>query len=161
MARRVFFSFHFDGDIWRANQVRNCNVVHGCDRAGFYDHSEYIEAKRRGDDGIRRMIIRHLEGTSVTVVLIGERTASRRWVKYEVAQSIARGNGLLGIYVDHLKDQYGRASWGILEPDAPSVPWSVDFPCYRWDGNVDRFRRAIEEAGQRADRIRGANRVAR
>jgi hypothetical protein len=27
MARRVFFSFHYDNDVWRANQVRNANVV--------------------------------------------------------------------------------------------------------------------------------------
>ena len=29
MARRVFFSFHFENDIWRVNQVRNANVVAG------------------------------------------------------------------------------------------------------------------------------------
>lgn len=34
MARRVFFSFHYDGDVWRANQVRNANVVAGADVAG-------------------------------------------------------------------------------------------------------------------------------
>ena len=48
MARRVFFSFHYDRDIWRANQVRNCNVVAGTDVAGFFDHSEYEEAKKKG-----------------------------------------------------------------------------------------------------------------
>jgi hypothetical protein len=47
MARRVFFSFHYDRDIWRANQVRNCNVVAGVDVAGFFDHSEYQEAKKK------------------------------------------------------------------------------------------------------------------
>ncbi len=46
MARRVYFAFHFERDIFRANQVRNSNVVAGPDRAGFYDHSEYEEAKR-------------------------------------------------------------------------------------------------------------------
>jgi len=40
MARRVFFSFKYKGDIWRANQVRNANVVAGADVAGFFDHSE-------------------------------------------------------------------------------------------------------------------------
>ena len=80
MARRVFFSFHYDNDIWRANQVRMANVVAGPDRAGFFDHSEYDEAKKQGAEGIRRMINRHLKNTSVTVVLIGRETASRPWV---------------------------------------------------------------------------------
>ena len=88
MARRVFFSFHFDNDIWRANQVRNANVVAGADVAGFFDHSEYQDAKKTGNEGIKRMILKHLGNTSVTVVLIGSETASRPWVKYEIEQSI-------------------------------------------------------------------------
>lgn len=27
MARRVFFSFHFDNDFWRVQQVRNINAL--------------------------------------------------------------------------------------------------------------------------------------
>ncbi len=27
MARRVFFSFHFDGDFWRTQQVRNMGTL--------------------------------------------------------------------------------------------------------------------------------------
>ena len=105
MARRAFFSFHYDRDVWRANQVRKSNVVAGTDTAGFFDHSEYLEAKKTGDEGIRRMILRHLNNTTVTVVLIGTNTAYRPWVKYEIEQSIARKNGLLGIHIHHLKDQ--------------------------------------------------------
>src|SRR3989344_7126564 len=92
MARRTFFSFHFDRDVWRANQVRNSNVVAGADTAGFFDHSEYEEAKKAGADGIRRMILKHLKNTSVTVVLIGSETADRPWIQYEIDQSIAVAN---------------------------------------------------------------------
>src|SRR5213594_3556577 len=104
MARRVFFSFHYDRDIWRANQVRNANVVAGSDVAGFFDHSEYEEAKKQGNEGIRRMILKHLRDTTVTVVLIGTHTAERPWVKYEIEESVGRKNGFLGIYIHHLKD---------------------------------------------------------
>ena len=83
MARRVFFSFHFDGDIWRANQVRNSNVVAGTDVAGFFDHSEYEDAQKTGSVGIRRMILKHLKDTTVTIVLIGAKTSERPWVKRE------------------------------------------------------------------------------
>src|SRR5207249_4057700 len=110
MARRVFFSFHYDRDIWRANQVRMANVVAGPDVAGFFDHSEYEEAKKAGADGIRKMILNHLRNTTVTVVLIGTQTASRPWVGYEIEQSALRNNGFLGVHIHHLKDQNGQAS---------------------------------------------------
>lgn len=152
MARRTFFSFHFDNDIWRANQVRNCNVVAGCDTAGFFDHSEYEEGKKKGGDGIKRMIDRHLRSTSVTVVLIGKQTAYRPWVKYEIAKSVEQNNGLLGIRIHHLKNQYGEiAIWPGPTPVAPS---EVSFPVYDWDGDLDRFRKAIEAAGKRSDALR-------
>lgn len=152
MARRVFFSFHYKGDAWRANQVRNSNVVAGTDVAGFFDHSEYEEAKKKGADAIRQMILRHLNNTTVTVVLIGTNTAERPWVKYEIEQSAARKNGFLGIYIHHLKDPNHPPS---ARGNKPSVPPGVDFPCYDWDGDLDRFRKAIEEAGKRSDTIRG------
>lgn len=108
MARRVFFSFHYERDIWRANVVRNSWVTQD-DReaAGFWDASLWEEAKRRGEDAIRRMIDRGLENTSVTAVLIGAETADREWVRYEITKSYERGNGLLGVYIHGIKDRNG------------------------------------------------------
>lgn len=152
MARRVFFSFHYTNDVWRANQVRNCNVVAGTDIAGFFDHSEYEAAKKKGHDAIERMIMQNLEGTSVTVVLIGKETASRPWVNFEIEQSIERKNALLGIYIHHLKDQCQNCS--LLRGAKPRVQQGIDFPTYDWEGSLDRFRREIEAAGKRSDALR-------
>ncbi len=152
MARRVFFSFHYSNDIWRANQVRNCNVVAGTDIAGFFDHSEYEDAKKKGHDAIKRMILNNLDGTSVTVVLIGKETANRPWVRFEIEESIKRKNGLLGIYIHHLKDQKGNSAF--FSGSKPTVPWGIDFPAYDWDGSLERFRREIEAAGKRSDALR-------
>ena len=152
MARRTFFSFHYDNDIWRANQVSNSNVVAGADTAGFFDHSEYEEARKAGAEGIRRMILKNLKNTSVTVVLIGSETANRPWVKYEIEQSIAQKNGLLGIYIHHLKDQNGNTS--LFRGTKPSVPYGTEFPAYDWDKDLDRFRKEIEAAGKRSDELR-------
>lgn len=152
MARRVFFSFHFERDIWRVNQVRNTSVVAGTDRAGFYDHSEYEEAKRKGDDNIKRLIREKLAGTSVTIVLIGAETATRPFVQYELAASIAQNNGLLGIHIHHLKDEEKKTDARGIKP---SVQHGVELPTYDWDGDLDRFRREIEAAGKRSDNLRG------
>jgi MTH538 TIR-like domain (DUF1863) len=152
MARRVFFSFHYSNDVWRANQVRNSNVVLGTETAGFFDHSEYEAAKKLGSEGIARMIRNNLSSTSVTVVLIGTETASRPWVRYEIEQSIAHRNGLLGIYIHHLKNQDGNSS--LFRGLKPAVPAGVEFPTYDWDRDLDRFRREIELAGRRSDALR-------
>jgi antiphage defense system Thoeris ThsB-like protein len=151
MARRVFFSFHYDKDVWRANQVRNSNMVAGTDTAGFFDHSEYEEAEKTGGDGIRQMILKHLKNTSVTVVLIGVETAHRPWVQYEIEQS-AQKNGLLGIYIHHLKDQNGNAS--PFRGEKPTVPYGTYFPAYEWDKDLERFKQEIEAAGNRSDVLR-------
>src|SRR5713226_653420 len=97
MARKVFFSFHYQRDIWRVNQIRNSHVVEGCAAAGFQDASLWEDAKRKGDQAVCALIDRGLEGTSVTTVLIGSETASRRYVDYEIRKSIECGNGLLGV----------------------------------------------------------------
>jgi|SRR6267378_2517336 len=148
MARRVFFSFHFENDIWRANQVRNSNVVAGADEAGFFDHSEYEAAKKKGEDEVKRLIRAKLIGTTVTVVLIGSETASRPYVQYEIQQSIGQKNGLLGIYIHHLEDQNGRTS---NQGPKPAVPPGIAFPTYAWDRDVQGFAREIETAGKRSD----------
>jgi hypothetical protein len=153
MARQVFFSFHHEDDIWRANQVRNVNVVAGTHLAGFFDHSEYDAAKKTGKDAIQRMILGHLKNTTVTVVLIGTKTANRRWVKFEIAQSIARKNGLLGIYIHRLK---GANKLPSPRGAKPAVPPGIDFPAYDWDRDLNRFRKEIEAAGKRADALRAA-----
>jgi hypothetical protein len=153
MARRVFFSFHYDNDAWRASQVRGSNVVAGMDVAGFFGQSEHKDAKKKGKEAIKQMILRHLDDTSVTVVLVGTQTANRPWVKYEIEQSIARKNGLLGIRIHHLKNEQRQT--GFAGP-MPTIPRNVTFPMYAWDGDLDRFRQEIEAAGKRADALRSS-----
>jgi hypothetical protein len=107
MARRVFFSFHYQQDIWRVNQIRNVGHIVGTSAAGFHDASLWEEAKRKGDFAIKSMIDEALKNTSVTVVCIGSATAGRRYIDYEIQQSLARGNGIVGIQIHDLKDRNG------------------------------------------------------
>jgi MTH538 TIR-like domain (DUF1863). len=132
MARRVFFSFHYQRDIWRVNQIRNSHVVEGCAAAGFQDASLWEEAKRRGDQAVRALIDRGLVGTSITAVLIGAETASRRFVDYEIRKSVERGNGLLGIRIHMIPDRFGHADWAGSIPPALA---SAGAPVYDWDRN--------------------------
>lgn len=105
MARRVFFSFHYQRDIWRVNQIRNIPNVTGVAAAGWADASLWEEAKKKGDAAIKKMIDDGLKNTSVTIVCIGYKTAGRKYVNYEIEKSIERGNGILGLKIHHLKDK--------------------------------------------------------
>src|SRR5260370_35526287 len=118
MARRVFFSFHYQRDLWRANVVRNSAVIEGAAAAGFSDASLWENAKRQGDAAIQRLIDNGLNGTSATVVLIGAQTANRRWVTDEIQKSIERGNVLLGVRIHTIKDKEVRADSAGLIPTA-------------------------------------------
>ncbi|MBA4419563.1 MAG: TIR-like domain-containing protein [Anaerolinea sp.] len=101
MGRKVFFSFHYERDIWRVNQVRNSWMTYGTQQeAGFWDESLWERTKLSGDQSIRKLIDNGLQGTTVTVVLIGAETYLRKWVDYEIQSSITRGNGLVGIYIN-------------------------------------------------------------
>lgn len=109
MARRVYFSFHYEGDVWRANQVRNSWVTKpDREAAGFHDAAEFEAVRKQGDDAVKRWIDRNLEGTSVTVVVVGEETCYRKWVRYEVQKSIERGNGIVFVKAHNLRDQNGN-----------------------------------------------------
>ena len=111
MARRVFFSFHYD-DVWRVNQIRNCwMVMRDSESTGFIDKAEFEKVERQGRPAIEAWIDRQLNGTSVTIVLIGAETANRPYVQYEILESYKRGNGLLGIYVHNMKDVNGQTQW--------------------------------------------------
>ena len=108
MARRTFFSFHYQRDIWRVNQVRNSNMIDGAAAAGFHDASLWEEAKKKSDAAVNKLIDDGLKNTSVTVVCIGGATAGRKFINYEITQSLARGNAMLGLWIHHLKDQNGK-----------------------------------------------------
>jgi hypothetical protein len=107
MARRVFYSFHFDGDFWRTNQIRNIGVVEGNKPVSA---NEWEEVKKKGNDAIKKWINDHLYGCGCTIVLIGRQTASREWVRYEIEKSWVDGKGVLGIYIHNLKDNDGNQS---------------------------------------------------
>ncbi len=107
MARKVFFSFHYNQDNWRASQVRNMGVIEG--NAPFSDN-DWETITRGGDDTIRRWVAEQLEGKSCTVVLIGTNTAGRKWIKYEIEESWNDGKGVVGIYIHNLQDRLRNQS---------------------------------------------------
>lgn len=105
--RRVYFGFDYeDVKTFRVNVVRNHDLLkRDVEGIGFYDASIWEDAERHGELAIKRLINNGLENTSVTCILIGTRTWSRRWVRYEILKSYDRGNQLLGIHINSILDR--------------------------------------------------------
>lgn len=104
MARRVFFSFHYENDINRSMTVRNSWVTQGKEAAGFIDKVEFEQIKRQGDKAVHNWIDKQMEGTSVTVVLIGSETLNRPFIQYEICRSLQRGNAVIGVHINGIRD---------------------------------------------------------
>lgn len=107
MPRRVFYSFHYQQDVFRTGQVRNIGAVEGNKLASDND---WEKVKAGGDEAIKRWIDGQLTGRSCTVVLIGAETAGRPWIKHEIQKSWEKRMGLLGIHIHRLLDQNGNPS---------------------------------------------------
>lgn len=105
MAKRVFFSFHYQDVIdFRANAVRNHWMTKpDRDEAGFFDASVWEESKKQGDLSLKRLINGALNNTSNTCVLVGSQTYMRPWVRYEILKSFVRGNHLLAVHINSIK----------------------------------------------------------
>jgi hypothetical protein len=160
MARRTFFSFHYENDVWRAGQVRNCWVTQDREAAGFWDAAAWESVKKKGDAAIHAWIDEQLKGTSVTVVLIGAMTSGRPYVQYEIKKSHEKGNGMLGIYIHNMKDSDGQTSVAgsnpfahvLIQKDRQSISLSAIYPTYDWVNNKGRENIGswIEEAAKKA-----------
>jgi hypothetical protein len=144
--RKVFFSFKYE-DVTRAMVVRNSWVTQGKEAAGFIDKADFEAVKKQGDRAIQNWIDKQLDGTSVTVVLVGEETLSSRWVQYEINTSLERGNGLLFIDISKIAD---------LQRNTTERGWTIPngFPLYLWnkDDGYHNMGDWIEEAAQKAGR---------
>ena len=67
--------------------------------AGFLDSSAFEEAQRKDPASLKRFLKKEMDGASVVCVLVGEETALRRWVRFEIMQGVWDGRGLLGVRI--------------------------------------------------------------
>jgi hypothetical protein len=152
MARRVFFSFHYQDVIdFRANVVRN-HWLTKPDReaAGFYDASIWETAKKQGDTALKRLINGGLDNTTNTCVLIGSQTYLRPWVRYEILKSFKRGNHLIGVHINSIK---GRD--GLTKVSGPNPFLSLGVT-YSQDGKTATLWELVGQNWVQYDKVDGS-----
>ena len=116
MARNTFFSFHYERDAWRAANVRNSGALSSDEESGFIDAAEWEKIEREGDAAITKWIKEQLNNTRETAVLIGAETADRKWVLYEIRESWKRGNAVIGVRIQGIKNQDGETDTAGANP---------------------------------------------
>lgn len=139
--RRVFYSFHYDQDAWRAGQVRNMGVVEGNRPA---TDNDWESVKAGGDRAIKAWIARQLHGRTCVVVLVGSFTAGRKWIEYEIKKAWSDGKGVVGIHIHGLQDRQGRTSHKGQNPfhslPIGDTPMSSIVECYDPPGGHSNAR---------------------
>lgn len=98
--RQVFYSFHFDNDVFRVQQIRQMGLLEGNEPVSPND---WETIKRGKDNSIKKWIDDNLKYKSCLVVLIGADTANREWVRYEIEQAWNSGKAILGVYIHNLR----------------------------------------------------------
>jgi hypothetical protein len=111
MARSIYFSFHYQDVVdFRANVVRNSGKFRQNGEI-FRDGSIWEEAAEKQVYKIKQLIDSELIGSSVTCVLIGSETYTRRWVRYEIMKSLEMKKGLVGVGINWIKDKKGNTKF--------------------------------------------------
>ena len=95
----VFYSFHFDNDVMRVQQIRNMGMIDGNEPVSKND---WETVKKKGDAAVEKWIEENMNYKRCVVVLIGTDTHKRPWVKYEIQKAWKDGRGLLGIHIHNL-----------------------------------------------------------
>lgn len=108
MPKKVFFCIgtHDMNDL-RINVVRSHKLTHE-NHGGYFSPLTWESATASGDESVKKLIENSLQGSSVSVVLIGTNTYDQRWVKYEIFRSMKKGNKLLGIHINSIQGRDGR-----------------------------------------------------
>lgn len=113
MARKVFLSFHYKPDSWRVSQIKSIGKIEG---APLLSSNRWEEIKKNGDAAVETWITENMKGKSCLVVLIGGKTANRKWINHEIQKAWNDGKGVLGIYIHNLKDREGNQANKGVDP---------------------------------------------
>ena len=165
MARRCFYSFHYKPDSQRASQVREMGAIEGNRPA---TDNDWETVTGGGDAAIKRWIAGQMKGKSCTVVLVGSKTANRKWINHEIIKSWNDGMGVVGMHIHGLKDLGGKISTKGKNPfdyvthGPTKKKLSSIVKCYNPTGSSSKDRYAwikkhLANAVEEAIKIRNAN----
>ncbi len=105
MARSSFVSFHYQRDHWRVQQILNMGAL---EQQEILPAQRWEEVRQKGDAAVEEWIDREMGYKQAVIVLIGNQTASRTYVQYEIRRAWRIKKPLLGVLIHGLKDANGN-----------------------------------------------------
>ena len=146
MARNTFFQLPLPARYLADQPNPQCSQRRGVWCRRIVDALLWEKARSTSDDAVKNLINKALNGSSVTVVFIGSQTAGRKFINYEIDQSIARGNGVLGVRIHNVKDKDGKTD---TQGATPSKLTAGGYPVYTYTNGED-LAAWIEAAAKKA-----------
>lgn len=119
--RKLFLSFHHE-DIAQVNGFRLMGLNPNL-QIDFHDASVREPVNSENSSYVRTVINEKIARSSVVVCLIGNGTAWRDWVDWELDTARSFGKGLCGV---RLKGARGRAPGLLREIDSPVAQWDMN-----------------------------------
>lgn len=95
----VFYSFHYQRDAARVQQIMQMGVIEG---QPLLNSQEWEEVENQGEDAIKTWIDDKMKYKTAVVVLVGAETANRKWVEYEITKAWEEKRPLVGIRINGL-----------------------------------------------------------
>jgi len=137
----VFYSFHYQRDVNRVQLIRNIGKIEG---QTLLNAQEWETVRARGSSAIAEWIDSQMKYKTAVVVLVGNETASRPWVQYEINKAWREKKPLLGIRI------HGISSMGSVDDAGPDPFTNIsgyegvnpglpifDPTAVNWDGSID------------------------
>lgn len=115
MAKSVFFSFHYDRDTWRVQQIIQMGALEG---QTILNAQAWEAVKKKGEAAVKRWIQEQMKYKKAVVVLVGAQTAGRPWVRHEIAYAWDNRKPLVGIRIHGLRDRNQRTASAGANPFA-------------------------------------------
>lgn len=120
--RRLFLSFHAE-DKQRVQGFRLMCKNPRMEEHDFYESSLSVPINSEDGTYLRQALRAKIERCNVLVCLIGNGTAWREWVDWEVCTAYELGKGVCGV---RLKASYGRTPPELVERRAPVASWDME-----------------------------------
>jgi len=118
--RKIFISFHIE-DLQQVNGFRlmahNPNLL-----IDFNETSTREPVQSERSSYIRQAITQKIYDAAILICLIGNGTAWRDWVEWEIETAARFHKGICGV---RLKGSFGRTPDGLTSRDAPIAKWDM------------------------------------
>ena len=138
--RKVFISYHHKGEqtvvenfIARFSQHYDVFTDESLDRRADSKDTEYLD----------QVCHDAIDGTSVTIVMIGKQTGCRKFVDWEIRYTLYKEHGLVGISRPHLEDSDACLPKRLADNRKSGTGYAE---WYAYPASASDLKRIIDEA---------------